>query len=46
MNLLSLGLIKFAEYMSSVYIAEEFGQLFQPETNYEYHRRQVRVDQF
>jgi hypothetical protein len=38
---MSLGILRFAEYMSAVYIEEEFGELYQPEDNYEYYRRQV-----
>jgi hypothetical protein len=41
MHLMSLGILRFAEYMSAVYIEEEFGELYQPEDNYEYYRRQV-----
>jgi hypothetical protein len=41
MHLISLGLLRFVEYMSAVYVDEEFGDLFQPEDTYEYWRRQV-----
>jgi hypothetical protein len=41
MHLIALGLLRFVEYMSAVYVDEEFGDLFQPEDTYEYWRRQV-----
>ena len=42
MHLISLALLRFVEYMSAVYIEEEFGDLYQPEDTYEYWRRQVK----
>jgi hypothetical protein len=45
MHGLALALLRFSEYMSSVYIEEEFGDLFQPESDYDYFRRQVTTAQ-
>ena len=42
MHLISLALLRFVEYMSAVYIEEEFGDLYQPEDTYEYWRSQVK----
>ena len=42
MHLIALGLVRFAEYMSSVYIDEEFDrEMYEEEEGLEYIRRQV-----
>ena len=41
MHLISLAFLRFVEYMSAVYIDEEFGDLYQPEDPYDYWKRQV-----